>query len=428
MAAKSKKAIITTLLVLIIGGVLPLMLFKSKVAKKPIVKEPDTVVTETAKEKKNAPVKYAEQTGPMKTFGGELDDVGYDIRQTTYGDYMLVGWTKSFGNGNADVFLVKLGADLKEKWRKFFGGKEDENAYSIQLTRDGGFIIGGDTSSFGSGKNDLYLIKLDSAGNEQWSKAFGGDDVEYCNAAIQTADGGYILAGESSTGGAGMVDAILLKTDADGKELWTKMYGGHMYDSARKVVQTSDGGYVLLGATSSMGEGNYDVYLLKTDAAGKEEWAKTFGTKDTEGGMDIQQTRDGGFIITGWANRAKGMDAVYLLKTNADGKEEWSNLYGSMRDDVGNAVKQLDDGSFVIVGRSSAAKGAGFKDVLIMKVDAQGKELWSKMHGDKKNDEGNAFIVDQDGGFVIVGTTESIGSGKKDMLLIKTDAEGNIVE
>jgi hypothetical protein len=203
-----------------------------------------------------------------KTFGGEGVDWARAVQQTSDGGYILAGMTSSFGAGHYDVWLIKTDVDGNMLWEKTFGGSSYDEAYAVQQTSDGGYILAGYTASFGAGFNDAWLIKTDADGNKVWDKTFGGINDDWAEAVQQTSDGGYILAGVTTSFGAGHADAWLIKTDANGNIVWDKTLGGSMGDYAYAVQQTSGGGYILAGETHSFGAVNGDVWLIKTDAFG----------------------------------------------------------------------------------------------------------------------------------------------------------------
>src|SRR5258705_526125 len=210
----------------------------------------------------------------QKTYGGTNQDKGYSIEQTNDGGYIITGMTMSFGAGSEDVYLIKTDTNGDIIWDRSFGGTGLDRALSVQQTNDGGYIIAGTTLSFGAGDNDVYLIKTNAIGNMVWRKTFGGTGLDAGYSVQQTNDGGYIIAGESQSFGEGV---YLIKTNANGNIMWTKTYGGGAGEWGQSIRQTNDGGYIIAGTTLSFGAGNFDFYLIKTDSIGDTLWTKTFG-------------------------------------------------------------------------------------------------------------------------------------------------------
>jgi hypothetical protein len=303
-----------------------------------------------------------------KTFGGSVGEWGSSVQQTSDGGYIIVGWTTSFGAGWADVYLIKVDANGNMQWSKTFGGPEDEWGFSVQQTSDGGYIIVGSTVSFGAGWADVYLIKVDANGNRQWSKTFGGGSWDVGYSVQQTSDGGYIIVGETKSFGAGEADVYLIKVDANGNMQWSKTFGGRGDDWGYSVQQTRDGGYIIVGGTMSFGAGEADVYLIKVDANGNRQWSKTFGGPEDEWGYSVQQTSDGGYIIVGFTESfGAGWSDVYLIKVDANGNMQWSKTFGGPENEWGYSVQQTRDGGYIIVGFTGSF-GAGGKDVYLIKL------------------------------------------------------------
>jgi len=207
-------------------------------------------------------------------FGGEGNDCGNSVQQTKDGGYIIAGYTKSYGSGSMDVWLIKTDTNGNKMWDKTFGGGGGDFGYSVQQTKDGGYIIAGETLSYGSGKGDVWLIKTDEEGNMLWDNVFGGEGIiGRDNYAQQTEDGGYIIVGGIYTlnydiQAYSVPDVWLIKTDAESNKLWDKTFGGEGSDCGYSVQQTKDDGYIIAGYTESYGLGGEDVWLIKTDAEG----------------------------------------------------------------------------------------------------------------------------------------------------------------
>ena len=353
-----------------------------------------------------------------KTFGGSDAEFGDSVEQTSDGGY-IISATRSYGPNNSDVWLIKTDSSGNVAWNKTFGGSDAEFGSSVQQTSDGGYVISARTNSCGAGDFDVWLIKADSSGNVAWNKTFGGSDSDYGSSVRQTSDGGYIISGSTSSSGAGWYDIWLIKTDSSGNEMWNKTFGGSDPDVGSSVQQTSDGGYIICGSTSSYGAGNLDVWLIKTDPSGNEIWNKVFGGSETENGFSARQTSDGGYIICGYTESyGAGDDDFWLIETDPSGNEMWNKTFGGSDSDHGSSVQQTLDGGYIISGFTDSY-GAGSADLWLIKTDPSGNEMWNKTFGGSDPDYANSVRQTRDGGYIISGSTGSYGTGMYDVWLVK---------
>ena len=368
-----------------------------------------------------------------KTFGGSVTDKGYSVQQTSDNGYIVVGFSNSFGIGMlSNVWLIKTDSLGNEQWNKTFGGEDADEGNSVQQTSDGGYIIAGYTFSYDVGSGDVWLIKTDSSGKKEWDKTFGGNDRDEGNSVQQTSDGGYIITGKTESYGAGSADVWLIKTDASGNKQWDKIFGGSDEDEGCSVHQTSDGGYTIAGVSKSYCAGSShtgDVWLIKTDSSGNEQWNKTFGGSSTDWGHSVCQTSDGGYIVTGFtvSYEAGLLINVWLIKTDSEGNKKWDKTFGGSGGDGCYSVQQTSDGGYIITGKTESY-GAGEKDVWLIKIDSSGNKQWDRTFGGSSDDWGQSVQQTSDGGYIITGYTESYGAGHQDIWLIKTDSEGNVKE
>ena len=363
---------------------------------------------------------------------GGGDKEGNSVQQTIDGGYIICGyWNNQTGN-SSDVCLIKTDDNGDTLWTKLYGGANSERGYSVQQTIDGGYIVCGGTI-------DVFLVKTDGNGVEIWNHTFGGTGTDRGYSVQQTTDGGYIVCGGtgSNTTGPWDSDVYLIKTDGNGLEEWNHTFGGTSNDLGHSVKQTTDGGFIISGTTESFNtlnlNGAYSIYLIKTDENGIEQWSHSFGDSLVSG-YSVQQTSDGGYIVSGTRESpGNSQSDIYLIKTDGNGLEQWSQILGSLTsNETGYSVQQTSDGGYIITGRKEDVDDYGVdgvSDVYLIKTDGNGIEQWNQTFGGAGYDIGNSVKQTSDGGYIITGETEDVVmpgvNGEKNIYLIKTDANGN---
>jgi hypothetical protein len=309
----------------------------------------------------------------IRTFGGSGEDSIYaPVQQTSDEGYILAGSTYSFGAGASDLWVVKLNSKGEIDWQKVYGGISYDIAYSIRQTNDGGYIVAGETASFGAGNYDCWILKLSQTGTIEWQKTYGGSGEDYAFSIEQTTDGGYIAVGVTSSFGAGAEDAWVLKLDSDGNIQWQQTYGGSSKDYAWFIQQASDGGYIIGGETYSFGDASDNGWILKLSSSGDIEWERIYGGSDQDWFSTVQQTSDGGYAVCGSSSSfGAGSSDGWVLKLASNGDIEWQRTYGGSSADAARSVEKTSDGGY-IVGATTSSFGAGDSDYFILKLFSDG--------------------------------------------------------
>lgn len=258
-----------------------------------------------------------------------------------------------------------------------------------------------------------------------WQRTYGNQDLDdLADDIVQTDDGDYVFTGSTNGLSGNDYDIYLVKTDRVGNVIWNHQFGGQGMDKGAKMVKTSDGGFAIVGMTTSFGETDSDVFLLRTDSEGNELWSMTYRKSDTnEEGFGLAATADDGFIITGYAETETGDEELYLMKTRADGSIQWSNMYGGLQDERGHAVVTTADGGYAVAGFTQSI-GNGKKDGFLLKTDFVGNEMWARPYGNSQNNIFYDLVAKEDGGFVMTGANEFAAFVPEDMYIVGTDALG----
>ena len=406
----------------------------------------------------------------QKSLGGTGSDGATTIQQTADGGYIVAGASISTdgdvtGNhGGNDYWVVKLNSTGTITWQKCLGGTGDDFASSIQQTIDGGYIVAGYSESTNGdvtgnhGGQDYWVIKLDSTGSITWQKSLGGTSQDYAYAIQQTADGGYVVAGKSSsangdvTSNNGVMDYWVVKLTGTGAIDWQKSLGGTGDDWANSIQQTADGGYIIVGYSESVdgdvfgNHGSLDYWVVKLDSTGAIDWQKSLGGNDWDYAWFIQQTTDGGYIVAGYAysnngdvTSNHGFDDYWVVKLDSLGAIDWQECLGGTNSERAISIQQTADGGYIVAGASKSTNGDvtgnhGNYDYWVVKLTNLGAIDWQKALGGTGGDYAYSIQQTADGGYIVAGYTTSTDGdvtgnhGDYDYWVVKLSPAVGVVE
>jgi hypothetical protein len=411
----------------------------------------------------------------VKTFGGTKFEYCKSITYTHDGGYVLTGTTSSndgdfvgTNKGKEDIIILKMNSRGNIQWKISYGGSEDERGLSITTSPDGGFVLTGRTKSndgdfeeMNKGGDDIFVIRLDSNGNVQWKRLFGGSGSDWGFSITTTHDGGYVLTGrtESNDGdfnklNNGEDDIFVIKLDSKGSIQWKRLFGGSSIEVGYSITTSPDGGFVLTGRTLSnsgdfneMNKGKEDIFVIKLDSNGGIQWKRLFGGSQNDWGFSITKTPDGGFILTGktgpnvgdFIDMNKGKEVIIIVKMDSRGVVQWRKSFGESRNDWGLSITPTPDGGFVLTGRTGPNDGDVKRmnmineDIIIVKMNSRGDIEWKKSIGGSDSEFGESIVTTRDGGYVLTGRTKSndgefnkMNKGGDDIFVIKVDKNGNL--
>lgn len=314
-----------------------------------------------------------------RTYGGPDDEWGRSVQQTEDGGFIIGGYVGNNLEENYDFFLVKTDSNGDTLWTRTYGGSDLDKAYSVQQTNDGGYIIGGRTGIYTNPGYlwDAYLVKTDADGDTIWTRTFGeSDGWDWIESVCQTDDGGYVAVGVSDYVHNETANVFLIKLDADGDSVWAHTYGGEDMDYGYSVEQTADGGFIIGGQTGSFGPAYYySGYLVKTDAEGNELWSRTYAYQESWKNKirSVRQTSDEGYIIAAHLVDYFGIYSecdAYFFKTDNIGNIIWETVFAdSFHQITMESICQNDDGSYISCGTYiGCPQGPGGFDIFLVKL------------------------------------------------------------
>ena len=409
----------------------------------------------------------------INAYGGSESDFGFHTIHLQDGGYIVVGRTASSdgdfsgkNNNNHDFFILKTDDTGNIEWVNTYGGTETDLGIAAAETSNG-YIIGGRFQSNSGiftglliGTSNLFLMKLDTDGNQQWLETFGGSEFDSFGSMDTTPDGGFIVSGYTTSNDGIFSDlnpgdrsAFLIKTNGSGSIEWVEIYGGTDDDRGNSVATAPGGGYILGGQTKS-DDGDFDglsvsdemdAYMLKVDATGNKEWAVIFGGSENEEGRGVTAGEDGSFLLTGMTPSSDGdfsgfeveENDLFVVKLNSDGLKEWITTLGGSGRDYGNSISPSPNGGYILTGAVESDDGdfsaanTGFFNIPLIKLDNAGNTEWIRIFGGNSWDQGTYVTPTQNNGYLITGATRSSDADftdfdrvANDVVLIKTDSEG----
>ena len=371
----------------------------------------------------------------------------------------------------SDSCLISIKHDSKNsllefgdiRWEKSYGGTGYDRPESIVNTLDNGCIVAGVSYSengnisnpkSSNSLSDIWIMKLNYNGGLEWERSFGGSFQDFAYSVSETNDGGFIVAGVSSSDDfdvkspIGSSDIWILKLSFDGDIEWEGSYGGKGYDIANSISQTKDSGFIIVGGTNSnekySTKGLMDVIIIKINEKGELEWEKTYGGSNEDNSYSVKQTEDLGFIIAAETKSNDGdissfnaSSDIWILKLNTKGELEWEKTFGGSSYEKVNKVIQTKDGNYIILGSSKSNDGDikysnGKEDIWLLKLNTKGELEWEKTYGGSNNEEASSIIETKGGDFIVSCSSESIdgdivnNKGNYDYIILQIDTNGNI--
>ncbi len=411
----------------------------------------------------------------VRTFGGSESERGYSISVTSNSGYVLTGTTESDDNiftsmnrGKEDIFVITISSRGDSRGVKIFGGSGSDNGESITTTSRRGIVVTGQSNSndgdfegMNSGGSDIFVFKLDSRGEVEWKRTYGGSSDDGGTSISTTPDGGFVITGYTQSNdddfegmNKGGEDIFVIKLDSLGEVQWRKTFGGWTDDRGNSIINTLDGGFVLTGSTSSndgdfkgMDSGGSDIIVMKLDSRGEVQWRRSLGGWGDDYGVSIITSTDGGYVVTGntesndrdFKGMNKGYIDIIVAKLNEGGKVEWKKTIGGNGSDVVTHTSSTLDGGVFLTGNTGSNDGdfkglnRGIRNIFVVKMDSHGKIQFTKTFGGSDLDFGHFITTTPDEGSVLIGSFDSndgdfkgMNVGSSDIFVIKLDSNGNL--
>ena len=354
-----------------------------------------------------------------------INQSGRDVLPISDGGYLIAATTETGIFDDIDVLIIKTNSFGDTLWSKSYGGDKPDYPNNMLQTSDGNFFLVGSSQSYGGGDQDVYLLKINPLGDTLWAKTYGGNGNEEGKEIVATADGNYVIVGASNSVNHSNNDALLMKIDPSGNVLWTKYYGGSTYESTRSVKLCLDGGFILAGKTSSIVNAVASVFLVKTNASGDTLWTKIYNGPDSYEGKSILANSDGTYTLCIDDSSGIHDSDVRWMKINSTGTIIWNKSYGGNDKDICKMIQPTNDNGYIIAGISRSFGWAN-PDMWLLKINSLGDTLWTRHYGGNGHEHCLAARPTADGGFVTIGHTRSY-SLNEEIMLVKVDSIGRIL-
>lgn len=388
---------------------------------------PQSSITLPFAKQENAMLNHKNNISFYKKMGGKHYDAAVDIISTRTGELMIVGRTDSYSE-DMNVNIIKLDEQGNKIWDRTYGGNETEEATEIIETKDGGFLVAGHSDSYSENVNesDIWLLKINANGEREWEKAFKTHEIiDEAHGVIETAEGDFIVVGNTTSLLDGNTDAIVLKINNKGEQIWQKIIGGEKSQHANHIVRNADG-YAIIGSAEILKK-RWEMWVFAIDNEGNMLWQQNYGGSDNEMGNTLVQNPDGSYILAGFTySFAEGSLDAWVVKIDEKGDKLWSKAFGGLSTDEAFDVLLTQDNHILIAGYSDIYipdknfnnTSTDGNDIFLVALDQQGGELWKETLGGKGTQRAYAVIEKPDG-YIVAGFTDEDEEQAADHLVVK---------
>lgn len=360
--------------------------------------------------------------------GGEQNDVANGAVQTPLGDYVMAGYTYSKSVGKADLWVTRIDRNGVKVWEKTLGGPGHDIASDIFLTKEGDFMISGFTTEIPSNVNKAWIVRLDPKGNVKWEQKIGTGKGDKFNGIAQTIDGGFVATGMTrsfSKDNKSKDDVLVVKFDANGRQMWMKTFGGESDDVGNAITVCKTGGMVVVGLTKDKVTSDANMYVIKIDDSGKEVWSKTFGGEKNDEAKSVVELVESKIAVAGWtASKGNGKLDGEVLMLNRDGSLIWDKTYGRSGTDAFARIVKATDGTLATTGYT-VPYSATESGLWVVNMDLKGDVIWEKNTTNDKDEIGYAIVPLKEGGFFVAGSTTNETAGGTDMWGLTMTSRGS---